>query len=98
MPPPFPLLTRAQVFLGEMETPTYVAHTPEVSQRMVVAPETADVRPFVVCAILRNVTFTQESYNSFIDLQDKVGLVVGRLSVCGGMWCAMGWDRIWVVK
>ena len=30
------------------------------------------VRPFIVCAVLRNVTFTKERYNSFIDLQDKL--------------------------
>lgn len=30
------------------------------------------VRPFVVCAVLRDVTFTAANYNSFIDLQDKL--------------------------
>ena len=31
------------------------------------------VRPFIVCAVLRNVTFTKERYNWFyIDLQDKL--------------------------
>ena len=30
------------------------------------------VRPFVVAAILRNITFTKDVYNSFIDLQDKL--------------------------
>jgi hypothetical protein len=36
---------------------------------MVVRPETALVRPFVVCAILRGVRFDSQRYNSFIDLQ-----------------------------
>eukprot|EP00955_Chlamydomonas_euryale_P050008 354441-Chlamydomonas_euryale.AAC.1 len=44
---------------------------------MVVKPETALVRPFVVCAVLRGVKLDQARYNSFIDLQDKVCL-------CGG--------------
>ena len=35
-------------------------------------PETLLVRPFVVCAVLRNVTFDVARYNSFIDLQDKL--------------------------
>ena len=31
-----------------------------------------DVRPYVVCAILRNIRFTPETYKSFIDMQDKL--------------------------
>lgn len=34
--------------------------------------QTQKVRPFVVGAVLRNITFTKEVYNSFIDLQDKL--------------------------
>ncbi|BDA44356.1 Phenylalanine-tRNA ligase beta subunit [Coccomyxa sp. Obi] len=41
-------------------------------QRLVVKPETALVRPFVVAAILRGVKFDAQRYNSFIDLQDKL--------------------------
>ncbi|KAK9915515.1 hypothetical protein WJX75_000157 [Coccomyxa subellipsoidea] len=41
-------------------------------QRLVVKPETALVRPFVVAAILRGVTFDELRYTSFIDLQDKL--------------------------
>lgn len=33
---------------------------------------TASIRPYVVGAVLRNLHFTQDSYNSFIDLQDKL--------------------------
>jgi len=36
------------------------------------------VRGHIVAAILRNVTLTQESYNSFIDLQDKLHQNIGR--------------------
>jgi phenylalanyl-tRNA synthetase beta subunit len=41
-------------------------------QKMVVQRETALVRPFVVAAVLRGVTLDETSYNSFIDLQDKL--------------------------
>ena len=41
-------------------------------QRVVVRPETALVRPFLVCAVLRGVRFDAARYNSFIDLQDKL--------------------------
>lgn len=39
---------------------------------MKVERETVLVRPFVVAAVLRGVTFDSTSYNSFIDLQDKL--------------------------
>lgn len=34
--------------------------------------QTKQIRPFVVAAVLRNVTLNQESYDSFIDFQDKL--------------------------
>jgi phenylalanyl-tRNA synthetase beta subunit len=37
-----------------------------------VPPQIAQIRPYFASAILRNVTFTPESYASFIDLQDKL--------------------------
>lgn len=42
------------------------------SEVMQVGAETGEVRPFVVCAVLRGVRFTDSSYRSFIDLQDKL--------------------------
>lgn len=41
-------------------------------QRMIIKPGTAQIRPHVVAAVLRNITFTKESYANFIDLQDKL--------------------------
>lgn len=40
--------------------------------------ETKAVRPYVVCAVLRDVTFTEEVYDSFIELQDKLHFNIGR--------------------
>ena len=34
--------------------------------------QTKLIRPYIVSAILRNVTFNNDIYNSFIDLQDKL--------------------------
>lgn len=34
--------------------------------------QTAAVRPYAVAAVLRNLTFTQERYDSFIELQEKL--------------------------
>ncbi|KAK7882757.1 hypothetical protein WMY93_028931 [Mugilogobius chulae] len=41
-------------------------------QRLIITKETASVRPHAVAAVLRNITFTQERYDSFIELQEKL--------------------------
>ena len=63
-----------RIFQGKQETPTFVKEVVAGNevQTMHIKPETALIRPHVVCATLRNVTFTAESYKSFIDLQDKL--------------------------
>ncbi|CAI8007642.1 Phenylalanine--tRNA ligase beta subunit, partial [Geodia barretti] len=66
------------VFLRKIEAPVYKAVLPSRPHRLLVKPATAQVRPFVVAAILRNIAFTQASYNSFIDLQDKLHQNIGR--------------------
>lgn len=58
-------------------------------QQLVVKPETALIRPFVVAAVLRGVTLDASRYNSFIDLQ--VGGCCMCVCVWGGGCCA------WVV-
>lgn len=72
------LVRGLMVFLRKMEVPVYKAILPSRPQRLIVKPETAEVRQFVVAAVLRNITFTQASYNSFIDLQDKLHHNIGR--------------------
>lgn len=68
-------LSRAlKIFLGEMDAPSYhVISVPEADMTvMTVKPATLQIRPFVVCAILRDVKFTEQRYKSFIDLQDQL--------------------------
>ncbi|KAF2433965.1 beta subunit of phenylalanyl-tRNA synthetase [Tothia fuscella] len=62
------------VFLGNQTCPNYrlVAPSGGELQTMIVHEPTKDVRSLVSCAVLRNITFTQERYNSFISLQDKL--------------------------
>jgi phenylalanyl-tRNA synthetase beta chain len=48
-------------------------------ETIVVEPSVLGVRPFVVCAVLRNITFTKQSYDSFIDLQEKLHRNICRL-------------------
>jgi len=72
------LVTSLLVFLEKMKTPHFAQVTPNVMQRLVIEKETQEVRPFAVAAVLRNITFTQDSFNSFIDLQDKLHHNIGR--------------------
>lgn len=65
-----------RVFLGKDRPPVYKLVYPPGGESSIVtakvAPETKQIRQFFGCAILRNVKFTERSYESFIDLQDKL--------------------------
>lgn len=41
--------------------------------------QTVQVRPHAVAAVLRNITFTKDRYDSFIDLQEKLHQNICRL-------------------
>lgn len=74
-------LSRAiRVYLGESSVPEYRVVKPVDDKiiQLIQSEETVGVRQFVVGAVLRNVTLTQERYNSLIDLQDKLHLTIGR--------------------
>jgi phenylalanyl-tRNA synthetase beta chain len=68
------------VFQGKLSPPHYKAVTPEKGsiQKLILTPATQLVRPHAIAAVLRNVTFNQDSYKSFIDLQDKLHQNIGR--------------------
>lgn len=68
------IATSLNVFRGKMAPPAFkVLDMPEDQmQSITVKPETADVRPYIAGAILRNVKFTQSTYNSFMGLQEKL--------------------------
>ncbi|RDW60001.1 hypothetical protein BP5796_11607 [Coleophoma crateriformis] len=62
------------IFRGKLPLPNYRLVKPQGGklESITVTKNTERVRPYVSAAILRNVSFTQESYNSFISLQDKL--------------------------
>lgn len=62
------------IFLEKRTPPAFKLTTfPEAEIiKMSVLPNTQTIRPFVVGAVLRNVSFTKQNYDSFIDLQDKL--------------------------
>ena len=65
-------LSRAlKVFLGDMDAPSYTVLDGNLT--MTVQKHNVDqIRPLVVCAVLRDITFTQQVYDSFIDFQDQL--------------------------
>ncbi|XP_043114657.1 LOW QUALITY PROTEIN: phenylalanine--tRNA ligase beta subunit [Puntigrus tetrazona] len=69
------LVRGLQVFKEKLDAPRYKRVSPADGgepQRLVITEETASVRPHAVAAVLRNITFTQERYESFIELQEKL--------------------------
>lgn len=66
------IATAIRCYLGKDTIPIYKQAMPEKMEKIIVKPETKQVREYVVSAILRNIKFDVQSYNSFIDLQDKL--------------------------
>ncbi|XP_070561623.1 phenylalanine--tRNA ligase beta subunit-like [Ptychodera flava] len=68
------LVRGLQIFKNKIMAPRYKTLPPSdgTMQQLIIKEATGQVRPFAVAAVLRNVTFTVENYNSFIDLQDKL--------------------------
>ena len=65
-----------KTFLGLAPFPTFTAVAEDVEIHADAA--VAKVRPICMGAVLRGVTFTPESYKSFIDFQDKLHLTIGK--------------------
>jgi phenylalanyl-tRNA synthetase beta chain len=65
-------LSRAlKIFLGDIDAPVFTRTDPTLTMT-VHYDNTKQIRPFVVCAILRDMKFDQARYASFIDLQDQL--------------------------
>lgn len=57
-------------FLGRAETPEYKLSKP--TTKLYIEEPTSQIRSYACAAILRNLTFTEANYASFISLQDKL--------------------------
>lgn len=68
------LVRALKIFKGQQQPPRYVLSQPQPApqMRMTVTAATSQIRPFVVCAVLRGCKFSEDRYQSFIDLQDKL--------------------------
>lgn len=69
-----------RIFLGLEKNPVYKIDTPADDKIVTIiqSKDTAAVRPHVVSCILRDITFDEHSYASFIELQDKLHFNIGR--------------------
>ncbi|XP_013910581.1 PREDICTED: phenylalanine--tRNA ligase beta subunit [Thamnophis sirtalis] len=68
------LVRGLQIFKERIRAPRYKKITPPNGeiQKLTINEETAQVRPYAVAAVLRNITFVKDRYDSFIDLQEKL--------------------------
>ncbi|XP_026330336.1 phenylalanine--tRNA ligase beta subunit [Hyposmocoma kahamanoa] len=60
------------VFQGKKSPPQYKLKKYEDCYSLHLTPDTAQIRPYAVAAVLKGIHFTKASYDSFIDLQDKL--------------------------
>lgn len=67
-------MQQRNIFNGRAQFPDYKIVKPASGklEKLVIGKSTSEVRPYAAGAILRNITFTQKSYDSFIALQDKL--------------------------
>lgn len=61
-----------RVFTGLDTPPVYRLTSPASLLSITVEPPTGAIRPYVLCAVLRDCTFGTRAYNSFLDLQDRL--------------------------
>lgn len=62
------------IFRGKASIPNYRVVAPANSEvhQITIHKETTQIRPYVSAAVLRGIKFTQDRYDSFIALQDKL--------------------------
>ena len=73
------LMRSLLVFLGKIpQVPQFTLVEPEKRITLTVERSTKEVRPICVAAVLRDVTLDSKALASFIDLQDKLHLNLGR--------------------
>jgi phenylalanyl-tRNA synthetase beta chain len=59
-----------KAFLGITPMPKYSLKPS--GEKVIIKKSTEKIRPFIVCAILRNIKFNEDSLKRFLDLQDKL--------------------------
>ena len=70
------LVLALKIFTGKMQPPDYKVKNSGL--KFVVDQYAHEARPVLLGAVVRNVAFDPDLYNSFIDLQDKIHQNIGR--------------------
>jgi len=73
------------VFQGKITPPKYALTKTGSPLQLHLDPSVLGVRPHVIGAVLRGVTFNKARYNSFIDLQDKLHMNLARRRTLASM-------------
>lgn len=69
------LVSALLIFQGVRQPERYLRVDPPAGkspQKLIILPDTAKIRQFAVAAVLRDITLDKNSYDSFIELQDKL--------------------------
>lgn len=66
------LVRNLLIFQNKLKVPRYKSVKPKNPEKLAIDSSTACIRPHCLATVLRNVKFTKETYDSFIDLQDKL--------------------------
>ncbi|KAJ1607099.1 phenylalanyl-tRNA synthetase beta chain [Cryptosporidium canis] len=59
-------------FIGSSEIPRFSLKSASNDLKMTVGKNISKLRPFILCAVLRNLNFNEDIYKSFIDYQEKL--------------------------
>lgn len=70
------LVRAVKAYLQPGEVPSHKTLPGPIT--VTVKPSTSGIRPYIACAVLRNIKMTQAVYDSLIDLQDKLHGGIGR--------------------
>lgn len=70
------LVLALKIFTGKIKAPEYRIKPSGI--KLVVDTNAHEARPVLIGAVVRNIKFDQDLYNSFIDLQDKIHQNIGR--------------------
>ena len=65
-------------FLGKEKPRKYKINKPEKDYKVIISPSVKEIRPFTACAIIKNLSFSDEKIKEIIDLQEKLHNTIGR--------------------
>lgn len=72
------LANAIKVFLKLDTSPRYSLSKPERMRKFIIKDSVNSIRPYACSAILRDITFTEETFKSFIELQEKLHINICR--------------------